>query len=343
MTTISACIIVKNEEQFLEECLNSIKDLADEIIIVDTGSTDKSIEIAKKFTDKRYTFAWINDFAKARNFSLTKATSDWILIIDSDEVIAKKDHPLIKKLLEETPFHALSIIQRNYTDKTQQPLFKATDERYKEEAKNLPGYVPSEMIRLFRNKKGIAFTSPVHETVIPTMRKLGFKFARTDIPIHHYQHLKSKEQHEEKLEGYIKLLQEKERKEPTNIKNLHDLAIVYLEQKRDLKTAFNYFKKIYEHDNELLEPYLGMGIIYGRLGKIEKAIMIFNKALQNQTKKTIEMRTDHERIRQTILYNLANILTKANKNKEAKKAYELLLQTSFPMKEKIKEQLGKLK
>ena len=69
MVTFSLCMIVKNEERVLERCLNSIADLMDEIIIVDTGSTDRTKEIASNYTDKIYDFEWVNDFSKARNFS----------------------------------------------------------------------------------------------------------------------------------------------------------------------------------------------------------------------------------------------------------------------------------
>jgi len=81
---ISISIIVKNEESCLAKCLESVKDF-DEIIIVDTGSTDKTKEIAKKYTDKIYDFEWCDDFSKARNFALEHCTGDWILSIDADE------------------------------------------------------------------------------------------------------------------------------------------------------------------------------------------------------------------------------------------------------------------
>ena len=74
MATISLCMIVKNEEQVLARCLDSVADLMDEIIIVDTGSTDRTKEIAARYTDQIYDFAWIGDFSAARNFSFSKAT-----------------------------------------------------------------------------------------------------------------------------------------------------------------------------------------------------------------------------------------------------------------------------
>ena len=83
---LSVVMIVKNEEAMLAECLESVKD-ADEIIIVDTGSIDRTKEIAAQFTDKIHDFEWCDDFAKARNFALSKAAGDWVLSIDADEVL----------------------------------------------------------------------------------------------------------------------------------------------------------------------------------------------------------------------------------------------------------------
>ena len=87
MITISLCMIVKNEEEVLERCLNSLKGLMDEIIIVDTGSTDSTKEIAARYTDKIYDFSWCDDFAAARNFSFSKATQEYIYAPDADEVL----------------------------------------------------------------------------------------------------------------------------------------------------------------------------------------------------------------------------------------------------------------
>ena len=93
MSTISLCMIVKNEERCLARCLESVKDFVHEIIIVDTGSTDKTVEIAREFTDSVYYFEWTDDFAEARNFALQYATSDYILQLDADEWLGEgRDH-----------------------------------------------------------------------------------------------------------------------------------------------------------------------------------------------------------------------------------------------------------
>ncbi|WP_125154915.1 tetratricopeptide repeat-containing glycosyltransferase family 2 protein [Clostridium rectalis] len=98
MISISLCMIVKDEELTLERCLNCAKDFVDEIIIVDTGSKDKTKEIAKKFTSKIYDFQWIQDFASARNFSFSKATKEYIFYLDADDIILEEDQKKLKNL-----------------------------------------------------------------------------------------------------------------------------------------------------------------------------------------------------------------------------------------------------
>ncbi len=93
--TISACMIVKNEEKLLPQCLESIKDFVDKIIIVDTGSTDRTIEIAKSYGAKIFHHPWENDFSKHRNQSISYATGDWIFVLDGDEEVIQWDDHLL--------------------------------------------------------------------------------------------------------------------------------------------------------------------------------------------------------------------------------------------------------
>lgn len=100
MASISLCMIVKNEEELIERCLNSVKSLVDEIVIVDTGSTDSTKDICKKFTDNIYDFNWCDDFSKARNYSFSKANCDYIMWLDADDVVPKKSINELKQLKE---------------------------------------------------------------------------------------------------------------------------------------------------------------------------------------------------------------------------------------------------
>ncbi|MBU5483062.1 tetratricopeptide repeat protein [Clostridium sp. MSJ-11] len=96
---LTLCLIVKNEEESLDKCLNNAKEFVDEIIIVDTGSTDKTKEISLKYTDRIFDFDWCDDFSKARNFSISKASNDWVLILDADEYIKIFDRDILLEFI----------------------------------------------------------------------------------------------------------------------------------------------------------------------------------------------------------------------------------------------------
>ena len=151
MINISLCMIVKNEELVLKRCLESVKDIADEIIIIDTGSTDKTKDIALKFTDKVYDFKWVNDFSKARNYSFSKATKDYILWLDADDVILENDK--IKFLaLKETLNNTVDIVMMKYNvgfDENGNVNFSY----YRE--------------RLLKRDKNYTWKSPIHEVIEP--------------------------------------------------------------------------------------------------------------------------------------------------------------------------------
>ena len=110
MITISLCMIVKNEEEVLDRCLSSIADLMDEIIIVDTGSTDRTKEIARRYTSKIYDFTWTGNFADARNYSFSKASAQYIYCADADEVLDAENHAKFR-LLKKGLLPEIDIVQ----------------------------------------------------------------------------------------------------------------------------------------------------------------------------------------------------------------------------------------
>ncbi len=113
---VSLCMIIKDEEKYLARCLASVKPIVDEMIVVDTGSTDRSKDIAITFGARVYDYEWENDFGEARNYSISKASGEWILILDGDEVISPLDHAHFSKMVKKTPRApiAYSITTRNY-------------------------------------------------------------------------------------------------------------------------------------------------------------------------------------------------------------------------------------
>ena len=116
MVTLSLCMIVRDEDEYISQCLGSIKSIVDEIIIIDTGSIDNTIEIAKKFGAKVISHKWKDDFSEARNISLKNATKEWILVLDGDEEISKEHIGAIKEAIIGGDCDAVRMIQHNYVN-----------------------------------------------------------------------------------------------------------------------------------------------------------------------------------------------------------------------------------
>ena len=150
MVTISLCMIVKNEEKILERCLDSVADLVDEIVIADTGSTDATREIARRYTEKVYDFPWTDDFSAARNFVFSRATQEYIYSADADEVLSPENRERFR-LLKETLLPEVEIVQMKYANQLQFNTVYNYDEEYRP--------------KLFKRKRDFVWEAPIHETV----------------------------------------------------------------------------------------------------------------------------------------------------------------------------------
>lgn len=165
MVTISVCMIVKNEEEQLGACLESLRPIADEIIVVDTGSADRTKEIAARFTDRIYDFAWIDDFSAARNFAFEKAKMDYIYTADADELL---DEANIRRFLDmkRVLLPEIEIVQMHYLNLMEQ------NTAYNSKRELRP--------KLFKRLRGFEWINPVHETV-----RLDPVIYNSDIEIQH--------------------------------------------------------------------------------------------------------------------------------------------------------------
>lgn len=151
MNTISVCMIVKNEQDVLFACLNSLVKIADEFVIVDTGSTDDTKRIARNFTDKVYDFPWINDFAAARNFAFSKCTCDYIYSVDADEVLDELNQNKLLQL-KQMMLSEIDIVQMKYVN--------AMPHRHSYESK------VELRPKLFKRLRTFTWVDPINETVV---------------------------------------------------------------------------------------------------------------------------------------------------------------------------------
>jgi len=162
-----------------------VKDLVHEIVVVDTGSTDRTIDIAKVYGAKICHHPWEDDYSKHRNQSISYATGEWILIMDADEVIAKRDMDKIRRALNTVRADGFFFTLRNYEGTSNLANLTLNPGDY-EEGEGFPGFISSDLIRLFRNDHQIYFTGQVHETVTQSILQSKKTTFNTGIPIHHY-------------------------------------------------------------------------------------------------------------------------------------------------------------
>jgi len=221
--TLSFCMIVKNEEKYLVKCLRSIRDIADEIIIVDTGSTDKTVEIARVFGARLFDFPWTGDFSAARNKSLEEATGDWIFALDADEVIDALDYDELKKITDVIPSTpaAYAIETRNYLNHETVIGWTPYDGRYPDQTRL--GWMPGGKVRLFTRSKDIYFIHPVHELVEHSLKTAGIPIYPGKVVVHHYGKLDEMKDWQ-KGEDYYMLGKMKYENDPTNAKYILELA-----------------------------------------------------------------------------------------------------------------------
>ncbi len=187
MVTISLCLIVKNEEENLPSFLEHIRDQVDEMIVVDTGSTDNTISIAKSFGGVVFSFNLSDKgLADARNFSLDQATKEWILVLDPDERITTRDLEKIRRYTEQESYVGFYLTQRNYSPNKRGYMdwISSHGDTYTESA-IAAGWSANPIIRLFRNDKRIRFEGFCHEVVDKSITEIG-AVGELFIPIHHY-------------------------------------------------------------------------------------------------------------------------------------------------------------
>ncbi len=276
--TLSLCLIVKDEEVFLPRCLDSVKDYVDELIIVDTGSTDSTVEIAKRYGAKVYHHPWENSFSKARNYSIKYATCDWIMWLDADEEIDRNDAHKLKEVIKDNDVNVICL-----------PRFSRFSG-----GKSL---AVANVANIFRNNIGIHFEGIVHNTL-----NYSGSFKSVNIRAYHYGFNQDEEQMERKFIRTSNLLKEQIKNDPEDPKPHHYLVSSYLERKKydesiksahkaielyekhdktspllfftyynvssayhfkkDLKNAEKYALKAIELNPEYLDPYDMLSIIY---------------------------------------------------------------------------------
>ena len=207
--TLSVCMIVKNEAQYLGDCLNSVRPVADQIVVVDTGSTDDTVEIARAHGAEIHHFSWCDDFSAARNASIAPASGEWILWLDADERLRAADIPLLRSLLVDESLPVAYLVD----------IYNIT--RHGNNA------LLSNAHRLFNNHRGICFSGRIHEQISPSVAAAGGEERRSGMVLDHLGYAADGERQEQRSERNERLLKKMVKEQPQNAYAHYTLAQFY--------------------------------------------------------------------------------------------------------------------
>lgn len=255
MKPFSVCIIAKNEEKNIERCLQSIRHFDCEIIVVDTGSTDKTKEIAAQYTKNIFDFTWINDFSAARNFSISKASYDWILVLDCDEWVEESNPEEFMSLAREYPTYIGRLKRKSYTGPNNS--------------------IYTDMVERFFNRRYYHYEGAIHEQVMPITSRPLMAFI-IPLTLLHSGYVGTPEELSEKRNRNMTLLQHELEKYP-------DDPYLYFQMGQeyycldDYKTAAEYYAKVLTFDLSPTLEYLRFTVqAYGNcllnLNRVEEAL-----------------------------------------------------------------------
>ncbi len=335
MPTISLCMIVKDEEQFLEKCLQSVQGLVDEIVIVDTGSIDRTKEIANTFTKKVFDFQWCDNFSAARNESLKHAIGDWILVLDADEILPDESKAKIKKAVNEAetnnvygyflPQVTLTNIHLNHPTFVKQEFdFTGTFglglagvglEKF-------AGYISGDIIRLFRRNPFIFYEFHVHEKVNPSLKRNNLKVEQLLAPIMHFEELKGAGNIDVKQEYYFKLSLKDIDQYPGSAQGYHDAGLYYRSYKKENALAEKYFRKALELEPENPVYILDLSFLLRDLGRYNEVVELLEMFLA-------------DRVDERMLIALGFAYYKLGEDAKSLKSYSRVLEINSPRKEQI--------
>ncbi|MDI6601163.1 MAG: tetratricopeptide repeat protein [Thermoanaerobacteraceae bacterium] len=261
---ISLCMIVKNEEENLPRCLNSIKNYVDEIIIVDTGSDDRTVEIARSLGASVYYFSWNGSFSDARNFSMDKATREWILIMDADDEMDSNDAMELRTLIRSRVDVYLSkTISRTESD-------------------DIIGLNP----RLIKNRNGYRYSGKIHEQIINNVKHVNNNavIKTADVKIYHYGYLKSEVEKKAKRERNILIIGEELKENPENPFMLFNLGNEYFAM-GEFEDALIHYLKSFQYANGITgyttRLYVRVVLCLIELKRYDEAITFIEQGLKD--------------------------------------------------------------
>ncbi len=322
MATITLSMIARDEEAFIASAIESVKDVVDEIIVVDTGSKDRTPAIARELGAKVLHFDWKDDFSAARNFGLKEVTSDWVLVLDADEEILKEQAPKLRQMAE-LGNDAYMFVQKNFSNTR---AFGFVPEA----RKGFRGFYPSFIFRMFRTGKGINFEGFVHETIDASLARIKARIGMSDVPVYHFQELKGADVFREKQLKYAELLEKGLNRYPDKAKAYHHIGIACYRFRDDYEKAISCFEKSIQLNNRNAFVHNDLAAAYVQVGEYKKSLDSFGESLKIRPEPST-------------FYNIGVVQEKLGDYEAAAIAYEEAARRNHPKKTELLEKAQMLR
>ncbi|MEM7166123.1 MAG: glycosyltransferase [Planctomycetota bacterium] len=274
MISVSLCAIVRNEASRIVEFLEHVREDVDEMIIVDTGSSDDTVAMAREHGATVLEMPWCDDFSESRNHALNAAVGDWILVLDADERLDVDAVTELKKRCGDQCPQVVGLLfdVRNYVDESRDLSWRALPEEEQLD-RGFDGYLPSQVVRMFRNDPAIRYEGRVHELVEPAIERMSGKIIGAECIIHHQLREQQDDAGRTKGERYLELLQKKACDDPQSAKAHWELGLQALGQGY-LQRGVAALQTAWELSPGNLEIGAALALAWNDLGQPTKALRI---------------------------------------------------------------------
>ncbi len=264
----------------MAQFLTHHQNMVDEMVILDTGSTDDTVKIAKAHGAKVFTFEWCDDFSLAKNFCLGKASGDWVFSLDIDELVDPSDFEKVRKITQGDPACCL-LPQWNYYSDSRHQEWQPVLGRYPEMERNHTGFFVAHQYRLFANGHGLKWDGCVHEDLSQSLKESGLLGISPDIPFHHYGYVMNAQRNTGRNETYGRLVRKKVQNNPADMKAKLELAYILVQenQGRDAMPVLEVIQNQCEKGPILSRARTMLAQLYTADNRPDEAIMILHQAV----------------------------------------------------------------
>ena len=288
-------MIVRDEEHCIERALQSAKANVPEIIVVDTGSVDRTIDLAKKHADRLEFFEWVDDFSAARNYSLEFATQPWILVLDADELMSPDGFEKAAELIRTDAHDGFYLTQRLYQNEEVRSDNWHVVQDQDAFSRDYLGYLENRILRLFRNDPAIRYSGKVHEVVDDSIA--SGRIGESGVPIHHYHENEANNSRQHVLRN-LAIQENLITSGKATGREYLSAGMAHMRVTRNLNKARQYLSTAFELGTDALPALEAVAEAFYRAGNHDQAAQVYGRLFA----------VGHRSA--AMLNNLANLLVK---------------------------------